>query len=88
VLNSFFWNNRYVFKKEAEDVRNIFKSLSKVFISYGLTGLVLQNVLLFVFVDILGISKYLSPLFGLIITIPLNFILNKFWAFRISRQEK
>jgi len=33
------------------------------------------------FIDILHISKYIAPFFGLVITVPLNFILNKKWAF-------
>jgi len=82
VLNSFFWNNKYVFKKDNEQKRNILQSLIKTYISYAFTGLILQNIFLFFFIDILHISKYLAPFFGLIITIPLNFILNKLWAFK------
>jgi len=82
VLNSFFWNNKYVFKKEDDQKRNIIHTLIKTYISYAFTGLILQNILLFVFIDILHISKYLAPFLGLVITIPLNFILNKKWAFQ------
>jgi len=82
VLNSFFWNNKYVFKKGDNQKRNIILSLIKTYLSYAFTGLILQNILLFVFISILHISKYLAPLFGLVITIPLNFILNKLWAFK------
>ena len=82
VLNSFFWNSRYVFKKEDGAKRNIFHALIKTFVSYAFTGLLLQNIFLFVFIDILHISKYIAPLFSLIITVPLNFIMNKLWAFK------
>lgn len=88
VLNSFFWNNKYVFKKNGEQKRNIFHSLIKTYISYGFTGLILQNLILFIFIDILHISKYIAPFFGLIITIPLNFILNKLWAFQPVKLDK
>jgi len=88
VLNSFFWNNKYVFKKGDNQKRNIIHSLIKTYISYAFTGLVLQNLLLFVFISILHISKYLAPLFGLVITIPLNFILNKLWAFKSEKHNK
>ena len=87
VLNSFFWNNKFVFKNEADQKRNIFHSLIKTYVSYAFTGLVLQNVLLFVFIEIFIISKYIAPLIGLVITIPLNFILNKLWAFRSVRDK-
>jgi len=82
VLNSFFWNSKYVFKKNDDQKRNVIYSLIKTYISYGFTGLLLQNLLLFVFIDILQISKYIAPLFGLLITVPLNFILNRLWVFK------
>jgi putative flippase GtrA len=88
VLNSFFWNNKYVFKKGHEQKRNVLHSLLKTYLSYAFTGLVLQNLLLFVFIDIMHISKYIAPLFGLTITVPLNFILNKLWAFKAEKNVK
>jgi putative flippase GtrA len=80
VLNSFYWNMRYVFKGSGEK-KDILKSLLRTFLAYGFTGLVLQNILLYVQIEVLGVSPYLAPVFSLIITVPLNFILNKFWAF-------
>jgi putative flippase GtrA len=80
VLNSFFWNSRYVFKKNRGSF-NIRRSIIKTFISYGLTGLLLQNILLFVIVDFFHFSRYLAPIFCLLVTVPLNFLLNKYWAF-------
>lgn len=82
VLNSFYWNNKYVFKKEAGEERNLFEALVKVFMSYALTGLILANILLVIWVDVLHLSEYIGPILNLFITIPLNFILNKIWAFR------
>jgi putative flippase GtrA len=78
VLNSYYWNNRFVFKAEN---RNHIKALSKTFLSYGIT-FVLGSVFLIVMVKILMVSAIIAPLFNLIITIPLNFMLNKFWAFK------
>jgi putative flippase GtrA len=88
VLNSFFWNNKYVFKKDENQKRNIFHSLIKTYISYAFTGLILSNLFLFLFIDILHISKYLAPFLGMVVTIPLNFILNKKWAFRSENKDK
>jgi putative flippase GtrA len=81
VLNSFFWNNKYVFKKDDDQKRSIVQSLIKTYVSYSFTGLILSNLFLFFFIDILHLSKYLAPFFGMVVTIPLNFILNKKWAF-------
>jgi putative flippase GtrA len=78
VLNSYYWNNRYVFKSEK---RNHAQAIAKTFLSYGSTS-ILSTILLVVIVEILSISEVIAPLINLIITVPLNFILNKFWAYK------
>ena len=82
VLWSFYWNNKYVFRKGEGQKRNLGKALLKTYVAYGLTGIVLANVLSWVWINVFGISKYVAPLINLVISIPLNFIINKFWAFR------
>lgn len=77
VLNSYFWNSKFVFKKQNEKG----KTLAKTFAAYG-TNLLIGTVLLYLFVDILHLSEFIAPLLNLIITIPLNFILNKFWVMK------
>lgn len=81
TINAYFWNNRYVFKKSEDEVRSTGKSVVRVFVSYGFT-LVLSTVLLALWVDGLHISDKIAPIINLLVTIPLNFVLNKFWAFR------
>lgn len=85
VLNSYFWNNRYVFKSEEGKERIWWKVLFKTFISYAGTGLVLSNILLILWVEVICIPKELAPLINLVITIPLNYIVNKFWAYKDSK---
>ena len=87
VLNSFFWNNRYVFKNENGERRNPWWTLTKTFLAYGSTGLILGNILLVLLVEKFGANKYLAPILILIVTIPLNFIINKFWAFKSKKIE-
>ncbi len=79
VLNAYYWNNKYVFKGNAPN--NIPKKILKVYVSYGSTFL-LSTFLLFLMVDVWSMSEYIAPLINLCITIPLNFILNKLWAFK------
>lgn len=81
VIWSFFWNNKFVFI-EGNGKRNIFKSFIKTFISYASTGLVLSSILSFIWVELLFISKTLAPIANLLFTVPLNFLLNKMWAFK------
>lgn len=85
VLNSFYWNNKYVFL-QGDAERNLFLTLIKTFLAYASTGLVLANILLYIWVDILGVSEYLAPIINLAITVPLNFVINKLWAFRNKKQ--
>lgn len=81
TINAYFWNNRYVFKKSEDEVRSTGKSVVRVFVSYGFT-LALSTALLALWVDGLHISDKIAPIINLLVTIPLNFVLNKFWAFR------
>ena len=82
VLWSFYWNNRYVFKLEKDTYRNVWKTLFKTYVAYGFTGIILSNILSFVWVTLLGISKFIAPLLNLVISVPINFLINKKWAFK------
>ena len=81
VLWSFYWNNKFVFKKEEGVKRNIWAALFKTYVSYGFTGLILNNILSVLWVSVLHISKMLAPIINLVISIPINFFMNKLWAF-------
>ena len=60
VLWSFYWNNKFVFKKEEGEKRNIWAALFKTYVSYGFTGLILNNILSVLWVSVLHISKMLA----------------------------
>lgn len=78
VLNAYYWNNKYVFTKTSQ---GHLKALLRTYIAYGSTFL-LSTLLLYLMVNQLGISKYVAPLINLCLTIPLNFLINKLWAFK------
>ena len=82
VLWSFYWNNRMVFKAKEGEKRDWLPALLKTYVSYAFTSLFLSEVLLALWVKVLGISAYIAPLINLLITVPLNFVLQKYWAFR------
>jgi putative flippase GtrA len=82
VLNSFLWNSLFVFKKAEGRKRNKAATLLKTFISYALTGLVLQTLLLHLLIDRMHLSAYIAPVLTVCVTTPLNFLLNKFWSFK------
>ena len=81
VLWSFYWNNKFVFEKEENEERNILRALIKTYISYAFTGLFLNSILSLLWVEIIGIPKIIAPIINLVVSVPLNFIMNKFWAF-------
>ena len=80
VFNSYYWNNKYVFV--SENKRVWWRTFAKTYLSYAGTGIVLSNVLLVVWIEICHIPELAGPLLNLIITIPINFFVNKFWAYK------
>ena len=82
VLWSFYWNNKCVFTKGKGEKRNLWRALLRTYASYTATGIVLNNILSWVWIELFGISKFVAPIINLLISVPLNFVLNKFWAFK------
>ncbi len=80
VTNSFFWNSRYVFTSGTKDKRKP-KTYIKTIICYGITGLIISPYLKII-LGKSGFPFWISTLLSLVITVPLNFILNKFWTYK------
>jgi len=78
VLNSYFLNRLFVFRDSAVPV---IRGLLRSYLLYGVS-LLLSTGLLLLQVEILGIPRQVAPIINLAFTTPLNFLLNKFWAFR------
>lgn len=81
VFISYMANSRFVFRESAKE-QSFLAGLVKVYISYSITGIFLTAVLLYVESDILNIPLYIGTFANIFITVPINFILNKFWAYR------
>ena len=77
VFNAFYWNNKYVFRNE----NTWLKALIRTYISYGFS-FILGNILLIVLIEFFKVSEIIAPLIILVITIPLNFLMNKFGTFK------
>ncbi|MDO5156742.1 MAG: GtrA family protein [Eubacteriales bacterium] len=106
VLFAYVMQSRFVFKENEDAEHRVWwKVLMKTYVSYAFTGLILTEVLLVLWLDVINISTYLKPIsewllskgmnmspqnlavsiapfINLIFTIPINFIINKFWAYR------
>lgn len=82
VLWSFYWNNKLVFTLQEGEERLLWKALIKTFVSYSFTGLFLNSILLLLWVEVIYISEFIAPIINLLVSVPLNFVINKFWTFR------
>lgn len=118
VLHAYVWQTFLVFKEEETGEKRVWwKVLIKTYIAYSFTGLILNNLLLVFWIDVVHIegmmswpvgiaadfgwsftnkemATYLAPFFNMFVSIPLNFVINKFWAYKqkarvnISEEEK
>ena len=77
VFNAFYWNNKYVFRSGS----NWWITLFRTYISYG-ASLVVSTLMMYILVEFLRVSPVIAPVVCLLVTVPLNFLLNKFWAFK------
>ena len=85
VFVSFLLNSRFVFKLEEGKSRSFGKALLKTYLSYGVTGIVLNPVLNTVWVSVCHISDRIAPLISLVIAISINFLMNKLWSFKAEK---
>lgn len=86
IANAFYWNDKFVFTGNANDWRSKLKRLGKTYVSYGGTS-ILSNVLLWIEVTFFSVSRAVAPIVNLLVTIPLNFVINKLWTFRSTKRE-
>ncbi len=87
VFASFLLNRKFVFELKEGQERSFLRSLLKCYASYFTTGIVLNSLLLKLWVDICGISEFVAPVINLVASIPINFVLNKLWAFKSSDKK-
>ena len=82
VFTSFLLNNNLVFKKKEGQYRNPWLTLLKTYIAYSVTGLFLNNVLIYVEMSVFGVPAAVAPIMNIVVDVPVNFFLNKLWAYR------
>lgn len=79
VLNGYLLNRFWVFKKQATN-RNPAQTI-KYIATYGF-NLLLGITLMYLYVDVMHLNKYIAPFISLPITVPMNYCINRFWVFR------
>lgn len=76
VFNSYCWNNFYVFKHKKMNMQSLFKTYCTYLLSF-----ILGTLMLFILVELCNVSEYIAPLISIIISVPFNFYLNKYWVY-------
>lgn len=87
ILNAFIWNDLFVFTGNPKDIKSVLIRLLKTYVSYGGTT-ILSNLILWVEVALFSVSKVYAPIINLLITIPLNYLINKLWTFKNKGNTK
>lgn len=80
VAVAYVLNNKFTFRKTRKPVLS-WRGLMKCYATYSLTGLVLASVLLWLWVRFFGINEMVAPLLNLLISVPVNFLMNKYWVY-------
>lgn len=82
IVTSFILNRNYNFK-----VKDKIKRRFSIFLAVGLCGLFLSNVILYVFIDVLGIDKFISKITSIILVVFFQFMINKYFTFSSPKDK-
>lgn len=77
ISTSFILNRKYNFKVKDHTIRRF-----SIFLSVGLLGLLLSNIILYICISLIGINELLSKFLSIVLVVFLQFILNKFITFK------
>jgi putative flippase GtrA len=78
AANNYWWNRHWTFR----DSRGHFAYQGMRFFVVSAAALLVNQVWLFVFLDVVGLGKVVSQAFAIALVTPLNFVGNKLWSFR------
>lgn len=87
ILVTFLLSRRFVFTSPEERSVHWIKALLRMIAVYSFTGIVINSLLSVLWVELLGIPKELVSILNDMTAGPINFLLNKFWAFREKKTK-
>lgn len=79
ITASFFLNRTYNFKVKDKTVRRF-----SFFLTVGLCGLMLSNIILWVGIDKMGENSSVVKLLSIVLVVFFQFLLNKYITFRVT----
>ena len=86
VIFAYVTNRTFVFKSKVKGIKNIFAEF-KDFIAARILTLVMENVILFVMIDLMDINNMIAKIVGQVVVIVSNYFLSKLWIFRKKKSE-
>ena len=81
LINSFILNKKFVFKTTTKSKKEIYFFIMSFVISYSM------NLITLYFLVLLEIDIYISQFFSMLIFTVSNFLLNKYFTFKIVKQQ-
>lgn len=81
VIFTYLTNRTFVFRSKVKGLKNIVNEF-KDFVTARLMTLVMENVILFVMIDLLTINNMIAKLVGQFVVIVSNYFLSKLWIFK------
>jgi putative flippase GtrA len=75
---NYWWNRHWTFAHQ----KGSFAYQGMRFFVVALLGLLVNQLWLLLFLDVLGLGKIVSQAIAIILVMPLNFVGNKLWSFR------
>ena len=82
ISTSFYLNRNYNFK-----VKDHTKRRFSIFLTVGLCGLVMSNLILYLCIDNLGMDKLISKLLSIMLVVFFQFLVNKYMTFKPTNNE-
>lgn len=79
ITTSFILNRNYNFQVKDNTKRRFF-----IFLTVGLCGLMLSNIILYVCIDLFDLNKIISKLLSIVLVVFFQFIVNKYFTFKPS----
>ena len=87
TLNSYLLNSRFVFKTDKSKGGSSRKMLAKTYVVYA-CSLGISTGLLFLLVQIIGVSERAAPIYALMVTVPFNYMMNKLWVYQEKAKKR
>ena len=80
VCNTFFWNSYIVFSPQKKWIISLFKT----YITYAVS-LLIMTMGLWILIEVVYVSKFIAPIIMMVVMMPINFLINKYWVFKYNK---